>query len=129
MSYNSIFNALGTASDWFINRFLFRFFDFIESTPLISAAIMITVGLPLVILVLKSIADFSHNAEDMSFRQKEGIQNVITKSDKVVTKNRKKILNKKREEAIEAQRASRGYYSSRNNKYVNAYINSLKDNK
>lgn len=129
MSYNSIFNALGSASDWLLNRFLFPFFDFIESTPLISAAIMITVGLPLVLLVLKSIANFSHSVDTYTVNDKVGFQNSIADVDKKVRKHKKKMLNDKRDEAIKAQRASRGYYSSNNNKYVNAYMNSLKYDK
>ena len=129
MRFDSIFNSLGSASDWLLNRFLFPFFDFIESTPLISAAIIITVGLPLVLLVLNVFADFSHSAEDVAFRNKDGAQNVMSKTDKTIKKVRLSILKKKRDEAIEAQRASRGYYSSNNNKYVNAYMNSLKYDK
>lgn len=114
MSYNSIFNSLGTASDWFINRFLIPFFDFIESTPLISAAIMITVGLPLVLLVLISIANFSHSAEDFTYNESN---RMFLRSSKLYRKIHKKQIYEERErQKTEAQALANEFFSNNPNR-------------
>lgn len=130
---NSLFEHLLFFTDvlaYFIGEIFVSFLDFIEFNPFVAFSVSITFVFPFMIYFVKIFIDFSHSAGEMTVREKEGTQNVITKTDKLFLKYRRNLLKKKRDEALEAQRASRGRSPLNNNKYVNAYISSLKyDNK
>lgn len=126
MNFDSIYNAFVSASEWFINDFLHPLMNFINNTPLVSAAILVTFGIPALIYVLYVYRDISNSTEDMTFNQGDKMIMRINKHEKRM----KKKMQKQRQEAIESQRSARGYSPGKSNKYVDAYIRSLKyDNK
>lgn len=125
MTYQSIADALSQCFAWF-NNFIYLFVDFITDNPLVSAGVLVLVGVPITISVLLVIFNIPRSTYSMSISTKEGTQNVFFKVDKTVNKIQRRLLKKKREEAIEAQRFARGRSPGKNNKYVNAYIDSLK---
>ena len=125
-----IIDDLSFSFEFFFSDFLLKLLDFVEFTPLVLFSVLVFFVVPLFIHVIDIFIMFSDSTAKLTFDNKEGIQNVITKTDKTVSKVRRQLLKKKRDEALEAQRASRGRSPSNNNKYVNAYISSLKyDNK
>lgn len=125
-----IFDDFLYSFEFFFSDFLLKLLDFVEFTPLVLFSVLVFFVVPLLIHVIDIFIMFSDSTAKLTFDNKEGIQNVITKTDKTVSKVRRQLLKKKRDEALEAQRASRGRFPLNNNKYVNAYISSLKyDNK
>lgn len=75
---------------------------------------MITVGLPLVLLVLKSIANFSHSAEDFTYKESN---RMFIRSDKLYRKiNRKKISSERERQKTEAQALANEFFENNPNR-------------
>lgn len=61
MSYESILEALSACGEWFFNN-ITLFLSYIKNTPLLSAALIIIIGLPAVLILIEFIASFSSGA-------------------------------------------------------------------
>lgn len=125
LSYESIFDSITSASDWFLTEFFTPLIDFIKDTPLVSASIIVGAGLPLFLLVLLVFRDASVGTMEELYRP----HSLINKYRKNKIKKEKEAIESERQKAIEAQRNSRGYNYSGNNKYVTAYLSSLQHDK
>lgn len=127
MTFESIYNDLVTSSDWLLNQFFRSFISFINSNPLIVTAVLVSFCVPALIYILYIYRDISSSVEGLSFSHADKMIMRVKKYDFKI----KRDIQKQRQEAIEAQRFARGRLrGSSANKYVNAYMNSLKnDNK
>lgn len=109
MTYEVIFNSLQSAYEWLFGIFFPRIFAFLKNNELVSAALIISLVLPALLLIFNFFIDASSDAE------------VYTSK---MIKNKR--LNARNEELKEQRKQ---IYYKRNNIYQQAYYNSLKYDK
>ena len=108
MTYEVIFNSLQSAYEWLFGIFFPRIFAFLKNNELVSAALIISLVLPALLLIFNFFIDASSDAEVYTSKM---IKKKRIRSNDDLKEQRKQI------------------YYKRNNIYQQAYYNSLKYDK
>lgn len=116
MTYEIIFDSLKSSYNWLFGIYFPRIFAFLKNNELVSAALIISIALPALLVVLSFFISTSSDAERFtSFAIK-----------KYIKKSRNDEQDNKRKQEIYKLR-QQGYQGR--NAYHQAYLNSLKYDK